>query len=55
VAHSTVSHFIKVVDATLMRLNLVLLLFVDACRPRVSATVRRLNEPGRASVVPLIG
>jgi uncharacterized membrane protein len=29
VAHSTVSHFIKAVDATLMRLNLVLLLFVS--------------------------
>jgi len=29
VAHSTISHFIKAVDATLMRLNLVLLLFVS--------------------------
>jgi len=29
VAHSTVSHFIKAVDATLMRLNLILLLFVS--------------------------
>jgi uncharacterized membrane protein len=29
VAHSTVSHFIKAVDASLMRLNLVLLLFVS--------------------------
>ena len=29
VAHSTVSHFIKAVDTTLMRLNLVLLLFVS--------------------------
>jgi len=29
VAHSTVSHFIKAVDTTLMRLNLTLLLFVS--------------------------
>jgi len=29
VAHSSVTHFIKAVDATLMRLNLVLLLFVS--------------------------
>jgi uncharacterized membrane protein len=29
IAHSTVSHFIRAVDATLMRLNLVLLLFVS--------------------------
>jgi uncharacterized membrane protein len=29
VAHSSVSHFIKAVDTTLMRLNLVLLLFVS--------------------------
>ena len=29
VAHSTVSHFIKAVDTTLMRLNLILLLFVS--------------------------
>ena len=29
VAHSTISHFIEAVDATLMRLNLVLLLFVS--------------------------
>ena len=44
VAHSTVSHFIKAVDATLMRLNLVLLLSCRCCRSR-RASWPRTSSP----------
>ena len=50
VAHSTISHFIEAVDATLMRLNLVLLLFVSLLPFPTSLLASHLQAPSDEEV-----
>jgi len=55
IAHSNMTRFIKMADAALMRLNLLLLLFVSFLPFTTSLMATHLNDPGERLAVVIFG